>query len=81
MIEEIFKSAKRAAAFFGVFAAGVILLAAAVESLAGRAYIRSEKINGNVYTTGKNANSKVVCITNQPSVKIAKNVIKRILGG
>lgn len=81
MIEEIFKAAKRTAAFFGMCAAGIMLLAAAVESMAGRACIRSEKINGNVYTAGKKANSKVVYITNQPPVKIAKNVIKRIFNG
>lgn len=80
MIEEIFKAAKRSAAFFGVCAAGIMLLAAAAEHLAGRACIRSEKINGNVYTIGKNANSKAVYVTNQPPVKIAKNVINRILG-
>ncbi|MDE7278850.1 MAG: hypothetical protein K2N26_03900, partial [Oscillospiraceae bacterium] len=80
-IEEIFKAAKRTAAFIGVCAAGFLLLAAAVEFLAGRACIRSEKINGNVYTTGKNADSKVVYVTNQPPVKFAINVIKRIFNG
>lgn len=78
MIGEIFKAAKRTAAFFGVCAAGILLSASAVEALAGRACIRSEKISGNVYTIGKNADSKVVCITNRPPVKFAINVIKRI---
>ena len=81
MIEEIIRAAKRAAAFFGVCSAGILLSAAAVEALAGRARIRSEKFNGNVYTIGKNANSKVVYVTNQPPGKFAINVIKRIFNG
>lgn len=60
-----------------MIAAAVYAAVSAAASLAGRAHIRDENIDGDVYVIGKKRSSKVVCVTNISPEKIAGNVIKR----
>lgn len=73
------KAVKRAAVILCLSAAGSLLSAAAEKLLSGRACIRSEKADGDVYIIGKKADPKAVCITNRSPVVLFQNAVKRVL--